>query len=218
MIRWFKKRKKTSILLCLIVLICLLMCFYVVPNMGKRLVYSQQLKQADLIFILMGSIPDRALQASDIYSQGYANHILFANEQQFGAEKLKQYGIELETTASIIKRTLVKLGVAEEHIEALPNIATSTQDEAKLLRDYIIQHPEIKNIILVSSSYHTRRASIIFTKALVKANLNVTLMMSENPYSDFKPVKWWKDRASSYMVLLEHLKLLNFYFREQFEL
>lgn len=218
MLRWFKKRKKTSILLCLIALLCLLVCFCVVPNMGKRLVYSQQLKQADLIFILMGSIPDRALQASDIYRQGYAKHILFANEQQFGAEKLKQYGIELETTASIIKRTLVKLGVAEKHIEALPNIATSTQDEAKLLRDYIIQHPEIKNIILVSSSYHTRRASIIFTKAMAKANLNVTIMMSENPYSDFKPVKWWKDRASSYMVLLEHLKLLNFYLREQFEL
>lgn len=218
MLQWFRKHKKTTTLLCILVLFGMFLGLYIVPSLGKRLVYSQQLKQADLIFILMGSIPDRALQASDIYRQGYAEHILFANEQQFGAEKLKQYGIELETTASIIKRTLVKLGVAETHIEALPNIATSTQDEAKLLRDYIIQHPGIKNIILVSSSYHTRRASIIFTKAMAKANLNVTIMMSENPYSDFKPVKWWKDRASSYMVLLEHLKLLNFYLREQFEL
>lgn len=218
MIPWFKKHKKTSIMLCVLAVFSILFAFYIVPNMGKRLVYSQQLKQADLIFILMGSIPDRALQASDVYRQGYAKHIVFANEQQFGAEKLKQYGIELETTASIIKRTLIKLGVAQEQIEALPNIATSTQDEAILLRNYLVQHPEIKKIILVTSSYHTRRASIIFTKALKKANLKATIVMSENPYSDFKPVKWWNDRGSSYMVLLEHLKLLNFYLREQFAL
>lgn len=218
MLQWFKKPKKTTTLLCILVLFGMFLGLYIVPNLGKRLVYAQQLKQADLIFILMGSIPDRALQASDIYRQGYAKHILFANEQQFGAEKLKQYGIELETTASIIKRTLVKLGVDEEQIEVLPNIATSTQDEAILLRHYLAQHPDIKNVILVTSSYHTRRASIIFTKALKKANLKVTILVSENPYSDFKPIKWWTDRGSSYMVLLEHLKLLNFYFREQFVL
>jgi uncharacterized SAM-binding protein YcdF (DUF218 family) len=192
--------------------------FYIVPNMGKRLIYSQQLCKSDLIFILMGSIPDRALQASQIYREGYAKQILFANEQQFGAEKLKPYGIELETTASIITRTLIKLNVAKEHIETLPNIARSTQDEAILLRDYLAQHPQIKRVILVTSSYHSRRAAIIFTKAINKAHLPVTIIMSQNLYSDFKSERWWDDRASAYMVLLEHIKLINFYLREQFAL
>lgn len=218
MLRWFKKHKKTSFVLGFLALAGMFFGFYIVPNMGKRLIYSQQLSKSELIFILMGSIPDRALQASQIYGQGYAKRILFANEQQFGAEKLKQYGIELETTASIITRTLIKLNVDKEHIETLPNIATSTQDEAILLRDYIKQHPEIKRVILVTSSYHSRRAAIIFTKAMEKGHLPVTITMSKNPYTDFQSERWWDDRASSYMVLLEYLKLFNFYLREQFAL
>ncbi len=186
--------------------------------MGKWLIHSQDLQKSDLIFVLMGSIPDRALQTADIYHSGYAGKIVFANEQQFGAEKLKPYGIELETTASILKSTLVKLRVPQDSIEILPNVATCTQDEAIILRDYLKLHPLVKSVIIVTSSYHSQRVSRIFGKALKKSNQSVTLVISSNKYTDFKPIKWWKERDSAIMVFMEYMKLINFYLIEQFKL
>lgn len=213
-----KKYKWTIIILGPFVLIILMIVFVAAPRMGKWLIHSQNLQKSDLIFVLMGSIPDRALQTADIYHSGYAGKIVFANEQQFGAEKLKPYGIELETTASILKSTLVKLRVPQDSIEILPNVATCTQDEAIILRDYLKLHPLVKSVIIVTSSYHSQRVSRIFGKALKKSNQSVTLVISSNKYTDFKPIKWWKERDSAIMVFMEYMKLINFYLIEQFKL
>lgn len=86
-----------------IILTFLAVAIHIFNNLGYWLIKSDQTKKADLIFILLGPVPDRALQAYDLYKAGFAEKIVFANEFQFGSEQLKPYGITLENTASVFK-------------------------------------------------------------------------------------------------------------------
>lgn len=213
-----KSLKKMWLVYFIIAAVFLVTALVVIKNMGKYLVFSQKPEKSDLIVVLLGPIPDRALQAYDLYKAGYAKKILFANEFQFGAEKLKPFSIELENTSSILKRTLIKLGTTEDDVVILKDITASTQQEALAVSEYVQQHKEIRSILLVTSSYHSRRTFKIFTKALKRTGREIAVISSPSVYTDFNPNRWWNDRDSAKMVFLEYLKLMNYYLNEQFNL
>jgi uncharacterized SAM-binding protein YcdF (DUF218 family) len=56
------------------------------------------------------------------------------------------------------------------------NIPDRVMQVADLYREYIKQNPEIETLILVTSPSHTRRAVMIFHKALKKANPNICIL------------------------------------------
>ncbi len=182
---------------------------------GTRLVMADEIGTADLIMVLMGPIPDRALQTADLYHQGVSSKIVFCNDFQPGSRQLLEYDIKLDNIADIAKSTLVKLGVQAEHIHILDHFTSSTQDEAIRLRDHLLQNPGIESVVLVTSSYHSRRTYKIFNKVFRRAGLDIDLYISENPYTDFSGERWWKDRSSATMVVFEYLKLANFFLIEQ---
>ncbi|MCB9015272.1 MAG: YdcF family protein [Lentimicrobiaceae bacterium] len=190
----------------------------VIRNMGKYLVYGQPAVKSDLIVILLGPVPDRALQAYQLYHEGYATRIVFANEFQYGSDQLEPYGIRLENTSSILKRTLVSLGVPDTNITILDKVTASTQEEALALTEYLKSSEKIKSVLIVTSSYHSRRTSKIFQKAFDKNMLHVSIISCPSKYTDFDQSKWWRDRDSAKMVILEYLKLMNYYFIEQFKI
>ncbi len=182
---------------------------------GSRLVIADKIESADLIMVLMGPIPDRALQAADLYHEGVSSKIVFCNDFQPGARQLLEYEIRLDNIADIAKSTLIQLGVQAEHIHILDHFTSSTQDEAIRLRDYLLQNPDLESVVLVTSSYHSRRTYSIFSKVFRRAGLDIDLYISENPYTDFSGERWWKDRSSATMVVFEYLKLANFFLIEQ---
>lgn len=210
-----KKFRKPKYMIVALLLLFLLWLLWFGIRAGSRLVIVDEIESADLIMVLMGPIPDRALQAADLYHQGISSKIVFCNDYQPGARQLLEYQIKLDNIADIAKSTLIKLGVQAEHIHILDYFTSSTQDEAIRLRDHLMQNPEIKSVVLVTSSYHSRRTYKIFCKVFRRAGLDVDLYISENPYTDFSGERWWKDRSSATMVIFEYLKLANFYLIEQ---
>lgn len=212
------KRKLMSIAIFAIIMAFLAVAILIFNNLGNWLIKSDQTKKADLIFILLGPVPDRALQSYDLYKAGFAEKIVFANEFQFGSEQLKPYGITLENTASVFKRTLIQLGVKPEDVEILPQVTSSTQEEAIALREHLSDNPGIKKVLLVTSSYHSRRTAMIFKKALKKTNPGVEIISVPSSYTVFDAEKWWKQRDSAKMVVLEYVKLMNFLLIERFRL
>lgn len=201
-----------------IILAFLAAAIFIFKNLGNWLVKSDETQKADLIFILLGPVPDRALQAYDLYKAGFAGKIVFANEFQYGSEQLKPFGITLENTSSVFKRTLIQLGVKPEDVEILPQVTSSTQEEAKALREFLKNNPEKKKVLLVTSSYHSRRTTMIFKKALKKPNPGVEIISIPSSYTIFDAKQWWKQRDSAKMVVLEYVKLLNFMLIERFRL
>jgi uncharacterized SAM-binding protein YcdF (DUF218 family) len=114
------------------------------------------------------------------------------------------------------KTAAIDLGIPEEEVLILEGNSRSTQDEALTIREYIRNNREIESIILVTSKYHSRRAKQIFKKALSVLDQEIDIYASPSKYDPSKVNQWWKDREDIEWVVLEYLKLANFYFCEQF--
>jgi uncharacterized SAM-binding protein YcdF (DUF218 family) len=146
----------------------LIICFL---KIGTWLSKNDELYEADAIVILMGSIADRVLQASDLYHDGFADNIIFVESLTTSYDALKKKGVNIVTNTDQVFNALISLGIPEENINVLKGGAKSTMEEASIIRDYIGTVPGVDTLILVSSNEHMRRASMIFEKTLKDAKM-----------------------------------------------
>jgi len=165
---------------------------------------------ADAIVLLMGSLPDRVLQSADLYMQDIVKHVLIV-EPAIGAGKaLEARGVPVIRESSQVCTALLALGVPEEALIVLPGDASSTQMEAMIVRDYLSGRPDMDSLIIVSSLFHTKRASLIFRSAFKNSPEPVYIFSSPSSYTDMAPDKWWKNREAVQRVLMEYIKIASF--------
>lgn len=198
--------KILSLFLFLIAIISVVGC----RKAGLWLIKEDRPQTADAIVILTGSIADRVLQAADIYKSGYAGKILIVEESMGAYKELEERGFSVISKTSQTKNALVFFNVPPDSITILPGDAESTLSEAGITRNYISQNSCIDTILLVTSSPHTRRASIIFKKAFSEMETPVTVLSIPSTYTKFNADKWWRSREDIQTVFLEYLKLFNF--------
>jgi uncharacterized SAM-binding protein YcdF (DUF218 family) len=212
----FTGKKITTILLILFTFFIFVSVF-LIPNLGQWLVAEDDLQASDMIVVLMGSVTDRILQAVDIYNERYSDKLVLVNSYRFDYDIFVERGVEIPPgNAQLSKMAAIDLGVPEENILILEGNAKSTQDEALIIREYIRNNKKIESIILVTSKYHSGRAKKIFRKALSGLDREISIYSSPSKYDPFNASQWWKNREDIKWVVLEYLKLANFYFREQF--
>jgi len=185
-------------------------------HLGGYLVRDDRLQKSDIIVVLMGSIPDRILQAVDIYNAEYATQILMVNNKIPGYELLKEQDVKMPNDSDLAKLVGVQLGVKESDFIILPGEAASTQDEAVIVSEYLRNQPSIHSIIIVSSLYQSKRASAIFARSLEPLERDIRIVSCPSKYSGFNSNNWWKSREDIENVVMEYIKLVNFYLREQF--
>jgi uncharacterized SAM-binding protein YcdF (DUF218 family) len=212
----FTGKRITTILLILLVFFIFVSVF-LIPNLGKWLVAEDDLQASDMIVVLTGSVPDRILQAVDIYNERYSDKLVLVNSYRVDNDIFVERGVEIPPgNAQLSKMAAIDLGVPEENILILEGDAKSTQDEALIIREYIRNNRAIESIILVTSKYHSGRSKKIFRKALSSLDREISIYSSPSKYDPFNVNQWWRDREDIKLVVLEYLKLANFYFREQF--
>ena len=212
-----KSPYKIITVMVVILLVVFLSGFLFLPHAGHLLVAEDPLQESDIIVVLMGSIPDRILEGTDIYQEGYAPKLVMMREDMTGYELLSERGVEIPGRADLSKKAAVDLGVPKDDITILEGDTLSTQDEAVVLRDYL-EDKEIDSMILVTSKYHSARSKKIFEKALGSLDKDIEVISRPARYDTFNPEGWWKDREDAKRVVLEYLKVFNFYTREQFKL
>lgn len=191
-----------------LLLLLLLFLLLVPPRMGRWLVVEAELQPAGAMVILMGSIADRALEAKDVYEQGYATSIVMVKPRQRGAVHLEPYGVELPSNSELTAYALGELGVPQDSIRILPGGAVSTREEAQIIRNFLEENPQIDSFILVSSRAHLRRGNMIFRKELRKLDHPVQIIPRPSSYSEFREDKWYRHRESAKSVFLEYLKII----------
>jgi uncharacterized SAM-binding protein YcdF (DUF218 family) len=209
--------KKIMTILIILFAFFIFVSVFLIPNLGQWLVAEDELQASDMIVVLTGSLTDRILQAVDIYNARYSDKIVFANSYRVDYDIFVERGVEMPPgKAQLYKMAAIDLGVPEENILILEGNAKSTQDEALIIREYIRNNRAIESFILVTSKYHSGRAKKIFRKALSGLDREINIYSSPSKYDPFNASQWWKDREDIKWVVLEYLKLANFYFREQF--
>lgn len=179
---------------------------------------EDQTTNTDAIVVLMGSIPDRILQAIDLYEEGVSHELILVNSHMVGHDILLERGVDAPNAAIISKDIAIEIGVLDEDIILLDGDAKSTKDEAIALRDYLREEKSISSISLVTSKYHSRRAKKTFARVLEDLDRDITIVSSPSKYDSFKAEVWWKDREDFKKLVMEYLKFINFYLRDQYNL
>ena len=166
---------------------------------------------ADALVLLMGNFTDRVLKTADLYESGIADRVIIVEESMGGYQGLIDRGVKIISHTSQAVSSLVALRVPADSITVLPGDARSTLDEAVIVRNYLGTNPEIDTIILISSPYHLRRASMLFEKAFKEAGLSVfTGTSGSGAYTDFNADRWWRSKEDIQHVLTEVIKIGSF--------
>lgn len=203
-----------------VIYISILISFAAIYIIGFRSIGNWLMKEdipvhADASVLLMGSFPERVLQAADLYHQGVADNMIIVYESMGPYQLLEARGAGVIRTTEQARDAAVALGIPDSCITMLPGNARSTLDEALAVRDYMAGKPWIDTLVLVSSAAHIRRAYMIFNAALRDAETPVYVGCSPSAYSSFNPDKWWRRKEDIQQVLSELVKIVSFRLVEQ---
>jgi uncharacterized SAM-binding protein YcdF (DUF218 family) len=180
---------------------------------GRLLVVADPLPpHADAIVVLAGSIPDRTLEAADLYRAGVAPRVIVTREQlRPGEALLHAHGVRLPESDALSIDTLVALGVPRSAIHVLRRRNNSTDSEARTIARWACRRAR-GGLVVVTSRSHTRRARLILRRAL---GPGVAVAVRPSRYDGFTPGRWWRSRRDAKLVLREYEKLLHYWLQER---
>jgi uncharacterized SAM-binding protein YcdF (DUF218 family) len=124
---------------------------------------------------------DRATRAAELYKAGMAPRIVASGRY------LRPYA----TIAELEQHDLTDRGVPAGAIVRLEHHGENTKDEAAVIAQ-LISARGWKRILLVTSSYHTRRARYICERTFPAGTILLTVAA---PDSDYDPHSWWHTRV-----------------------
>jgi uncharacterized SAM-binding protein YcdF (DUF218 family) len=179
----------------------------VLTAVGRFLIVQEEPRRADAIAVLSGSIPDRILEAVDLYQAGLAPRIILTQQgPPPGLAALRARGGDLPEHHEQNLGIARQLGVPAEALWLMTTPAWSTLTEAEALVAYLREHG-INSILLVTSKAHSRRSSMVYRR-LADGWLQITVCPSR--YDTFNPESWWHRHPFVRRVVIEYGKLLNY--------
>ncbi len=166
----------------------------ILTALGAFLVDSQAPQRADLVLVLGGDFwGPRVLTGAELARLGYARIALFSGPPYHGRPQ-----------GDLTVEFLVKRGFPREIFEVFGNQAHSTIAEAKALRGELARR-RAKRVLLVTSSYHSRRATIVLSLFCP----GVQFISIPSPDSHYHVAEWWNDEDSRRLFFSEWSKILG---------
>jgi uncharacterized SAM-binding protein YcdF (DUF218 family) len=179
------------LLFCLFVLY--LVRYPILRFAGNFWVVSDAPQHSDAIVILGDDNyeADRAARAAELYRAGWAPRIVASGRY------LRPYaGI-----AELMEHDLTDRGVPRNAVVRFAHRASDTREEAAALAPFLAQHGW-KKILVVTSTYHTRRSRFIFERTL-PAGFELRVIAAHD--TEYDPDSWWRTRQGLKRFLHESL-------------
>ena len=173
-------------------------------TIGRWLVVQDPLVHADAIVILSGHLPDRALEAGQLYRAGYAEQV-WISQPISPAEELKTMNIHFLGEDFYNEKVLLAQGVPADAIQILEHPSADTEEEVREISETMRRY-NFHSVIVITSKAHTRRVRTIWHK-LVGSDLRaIVRFANEDPYDG---AHWWRHTQDALDVVRETLGLLN---------
>jgi len=173
-------------------------------GVGRWLVVEDPLESADAIVILSGRMPARALQAAEIYRQGFAGQVWVTHSFD-PAEELRRMGIAYVGEEFYDRKVLMTQGVPADAIRVFEKQTGDTLDELQEVVRLLRQEGGHK-VIVVTSKPHTRRVRAIWRRVADPQHGCIVRYAFSDP---FDAAHWWRSTADALAVVRETLGLLN---------
>lgn len=160
-------------------------------------VVDEPLEPAQAIVVLAGDNREgqRVRRGVELLQAGLAPRLVLS-----GASLRSNF-----SEAKLMEQDALAFGAQPEQLLPAPHDADSTLEEALALRAVLARH-NFRNIIVVTSNYHTRRARLIFRGVYQKQGTIVRV--SAAPDSRFRPASWWQDPEGFKLLWFELQKSL----------
>ncbi len=160
---------------------------------GRALVENESPRKAQAIVVLGGDdFGTRILKAAQLAKAGYAPAVLVSTQPS-------PLGCDCENTVRYAERTGYPASMFQT-VQTPPDV-DSTRSEATFFGQYLKAH-DIRDILLVTSNFHTRRAAYLWHKQMPW--LHFVVVAAPDPF--FTPDSWWKTRSGQKTFFLEWCK------------
>jgi len=163
--------------------------------LGTALIADDPLGSADAILVLAGESREgaRVTHAVNLYKRGLAPLLVLSGTPM---------GFRTHE-ADVTQRHAEYLGVPTARILAVKHDSESTREEAGVIVS-VLQRKGLKEVILVTSNYHTGRAKRIFQKMAGPAGPRFLASSVDDGY--FHPDGWWMHRKDAKTFVYEAIK------------
>jgi uncharacterized SAM-binding protein YcdF (DUF218 family) len=149
-----------------------------------------------IVAISGGDTNARTDHAINLFKNGWADKIVFS-----GAAKDKE-GL---SNAAAMKLRAMRAGINESAI-LIDEYAENTTENARNSHQIFTQH-RINRVILVTSGYHQRRASLEFQRAVDNVHILNSPVIKDSGWSIF----WWMTPWGWWLAMGELVKIIAFY-------
>ena len=170
----------------------------ILSALGSYLVNAGPPAKADIALVLDGDeAGQRILTAAQLVRDGFAPQVLVSGST----------GVYGQHSCDLAIPFAVKHGYPESYFIHFENEASSTVDEARLALTFI-RKSGYRRILLVTSDYHTRRASLIYRTQAAE----LTFITIAAPDKYFSATGWWHYREGRKTFLYEWMKTVANWF------
>jgi uncharacterized SAM-binding protein YcdF (DUF218 family) len=161
---------------------------------GRYLIVEDALERSDMIVVLSGGRRDeRVRQAAALYRAGYAPRVLLSGGQAL-------MGLPIP---DLQRLQALKNGIPDSAL-LYERTSTSTGEQARFLRP-VLERARVGRAIVVTSSFHTRRARYLFRKAFAGSPVQIRVYPVHNDI--YSPDGWWTREWDTEVTVLEYIKL-----------
>lgn len=202
--------KKTFLIVFGLFLICVL-CFlyfshpFILKRIGRFLVLSNEVEKADCIVVISGGYGNRISAAVRLFMEGRSDWLVVTGPPIMRDYFFDGYRPCNSSWTDLMRAYALDHGIPESQIFSIKSDAESTKDEAELITKFI-ESKGWKSAILVTSNYHTKRASSIFSKYAGKRGISIYTFGAKDPI--YFPAEWWKYRRCVKVLFYEYSKLI----------
>ena len=173
-------------------------------TVGRWLIVEDPLSHADVIVVLSGHLPERAVEAAQVYKAGYADQI-WISPPISPVEELKAMNISFLGEDFYNEKVLIAQGVPPDSIRILDKPDANTEAEVRQTVEEL-HALNYHSVIIVTSKPHTRRVRTIWRKLVGSEPRMMVHYAQDDPYDG---AHWWRHTSDALDVMRETLGLLN---------
>ena len=173
-------------------------------TVGEWLVVEDKLAHADVVVVLSGRLPERAVEAARVYKAGYADQV-WISPPVSPVNDLKAMNISYLGEDFYNEKVLIAQGVPPDAIHILERPDANTEAEVRQTVEDL-RNMDFHSVIMVTSKPHTRRVRTIWRKLAGSEPRMIVHFAPDDPYDG---PHWWRHTRDALDVTRETLGLLN---------
>lgn len=173
-------------------------------TIGQWLVVQDPLAHADVIVVLSGRLPERAVEAARLFQAGYAGQV-WISAPSSPEQALKAMNISFLGEDFYNEKVLLARGVPADSIRVMARPSANTEEEVRQIAQNL-RSMDYHSAMIVTSKAHTRRVRLIWRRLVGSEPHVIVRYASDDSYDG---AHWWRHTRDALDVVRETLGLCN---------